>query len=640
MGQTVIEKIAAAHRVGGPGARPLQAGDYLALRPRHVLTHDNTAAVMQKFAALGAARMRDPSQPVIVLDHDIQNRSAANRDKYRAIEEFARAPGLDFFAAGAGIGHQLMIERGYVVPGALVVASDSHANMYGALAAAGTPVVRTDAAAIWATGEFWWQVPRTVAVVLEGALPEGASGKDVISALCGLYTRGEVRNAALEFSGPGLESLDMDARLTIANMSTEWGALAAWFPADATARAYLESREARRGAAAEDAAALGPDPDAHYAARIVLDLAAVTPYVLGPDSVRVLTPIAEMEARRVAVDKAYLVSCAGARFTDFAAAARVLRGQKVSARVEFYVAAASREIQERAEAAGVWQDLLDAGARPLPPGCGPCIGLGAGLLAPGETGISATNRNFKGRMGARDARCFLSSPAVVAASALKGFIAAPATWPAHVPARDIAFRDAPAAPPAPARVLEGFPARLAGRLVFVPQDDLNTDLIYGKDYTYREDVSREQMASVLMQGYDPEFAARARPGDVLACGENFGSGSSREQAATALQARGVSALIAASFSQTYLRNALNNGLICVESPAFVACLKEAEGVALAAGRKTIIPGAEVEIDFAAGSVRYGGRAFFFPPLSEVPQRLVIAGGVENLVRSRLAASGT
>jgi homoaconitate hydratase len=168
MGATMVEKIVRAHMVDGPD-RPLRPGDMVSLRPRHILTHDNTSAVISKFRSIGATRVRDPRQPVIVLDHDIQNRSPENLEKYTLIRAFCREHGLDFHPAGTGIGHQIMIERGYALPGTLVVASDSHANTYGAVGALGTPVVRTDAAAVWATGEFWWQVPPTVQVVLEGA---------------------------------------------------------------------------------------------------------------------------------------------------------------------------------------------------------------------------------------------------------------------------------------------------------------------------------------------------------------------------------------------------------------------------------------------------------------------------------------
>src|SRR6266567_3621755 len=243
MPQTIVEKIAQAHLADGP-QRPLRTGDFVSIRPFHTMTHDNSSAVMSKFKAIGAQEIFNPKQLVFALDHDIQNRDEANLKKYRSIEAFARENGVDFYPAGSGIGHQIMVERGYVLPGTFVVASDSHSNMYGALGAIGTPVVRTDAAAIWATGEFWWQIPRTVQVVLEGRLPPGSRGKDIIIVLCGLYNKGEVLNAAVEFSGPGVASLSMDERLSIANMTTEWGALVGWFPPDGTTLAYLRKRRA------------------------------------------------------------------------------------------------------------------------------------------------------------------------------------------------------------------------------------------------------------------------------------------------------------------------------------------------------------------------------------------------------------
>jgi homoaconitate hydratase len=648
MDQTVVEKIAQAHLAEGP-KRPLRAGDFVSIRPKHIMTHDNTAAVMKKFKAIGAKRIFDPRQPVFALDHDIQNQDEANQKKYREIEAFAREHGIDFYPAGTGIGHQIMVERGYVTPGSFVVASDSHSNMYGALGAVGTPVVRTDAAAVWATGEFWWQIPRTVQVVLEGKLPAGATGKDVIITLCGLYNREEVLNAAVEFTGPGVASLSMDARLTISNMTTEWGALVGWFPADEVTVEYL--RQARGAVQTPHSSKSGlsgpPDqlsgpPDllgggpTQYAARIVLDLSEVTPHVSGPDTVQVMLSLAELERQRVRIDKAYLVSCVNSRLEDLEAAARAIRGKKIAATVKFYVGAASKRVQEEAERRGDWQALLDAGAHPLPAGCGPCIGLGVGLLEAGEVGISATNRNFKGRMGSRDARCYLASPEVVAASAVAGYIRGPdGVRGSTTPARHYTEL-APAKVEAEAvEILPGFPAEVRGRLVLVPQDNLNTDGIYGKDYTYREDMTAAMMADVVMENYDPAFKLRVHAGDVLVGGFNFGTGSSREQAVTCLKAKGIPLVIAGSFSQTYLRNAFNNGFLCIEAPELVKRLRELLAREIDAGERTII-GDGVRVDFTTGTIAYGGEEFHFPAMGTVPQSLVIAGGVEKLVAKRLA----
>jgi len=644
VGQTIVEKVAQAHLTEGPD-RPLRAGDFASLRPAHVLTHDNTAPVIKKFRSLGATRFADNRQPVFALDHDIQNTSSDNLRKYQAIESFAREHGIEFFPAGAGIGHQIMMENGFVLPGAFVVASDSHANMYGALGAVGTPVVRTDAAAIWATGEFWWQIPRTVQVRLDGSLPPGSTAKDVIITLCGMYSRGEVLNAAVEFCGPGVGSLSAEQRMTIANMSTEWGALVAWFPVDGITTAYLRNclsvlrsrgiERIRDEQLAEwSQTPPAPDGNADYAASITLSLDEVVPSVSGPNTVYAMESLAEIERRRIPIQKAYLLSCVNGRLEDLTEAARVLAGHKVAEAVAFYVAPASDQARAQAEQSGAWQTLLDAGAVPLPAGCGPCIGLGSGVLEPGETGISATNRNFKGRMGSRDAQCYLASPAVVAASAIAGYIRGPGSAKVATATRHYEQHPFPARAPESVTILDGFPAEVSGRLVFLPQDDLNTDGIYGKEFTYRDDVGPDLMARVVMQNYDPRFTDLAKAGDVLVAGFNFGCGSSREQAATALAAKGIALVIAGSFSQTFLRNAFNNGFLCVESPAFVEHLYSTLAPR-AAPERTIVPGDSVQIAFTTGTISYRGESHFFAPLGRVPQSLIVAGGVERLVAAKL-----
>ncbi|NOY55945.1 MAG: homoaconitase [Actinobacteria bacterium] len=647
--QTVVEAIAQTHLAAGAQSGPVKAGDFVTIRPDHVLTHDNTAPVLKKFLTMGATRVSDPGQPVFAIDHDIQNTSEANLAKYRKIEEFARSQGVDFHAPGEGIGHQIMVEQGYVTPGSFVVASDSHANMYGALGAIGTPVVRTDAAAIWATGEFWWQIPRSVRVELVGELPEGATGKDVILILCGLYSHGEVLNAAVEFTGPGVKSLSMDARFTISNMTTEWGALVGWFPVDETTLDYLEWRRAvlesqgrrRLTQNVSDTVSghLAGDPQAHYAAHILFDLGEVTPHINGPDTVQATRSVAGFREQAVPIDKAYLLSCVNSRFEDLAAAAEELEGKHVADGVELYFAAASREVQERAEASGHWQAILDAGGRPLPPGCGPCIGLGAGLLEPGEVGISATNRNFKGRMGSRDAEAYLASPQVVAASAVAGHICGAGDWPDRAPRRNIDVTSRSVASRASkVTIQEGFPPRVEGRIVLLTQDNINTDGIYGKDYTYRDDMTPEAMARVVMENYDPEFASMIQPGDILVGGENFGTGSSREQAATALQAAGIAMVIAASYSQTYLRNAFNNGFVCIECPELVAYLREKFTAPVDAEVRSVFTDDALSVDFTSGEVSFDEHIFPFPVLSEVPQSLVAAGGLENAVRLQLSVT--
>ncbi|MFN0152238.1 MAG: homoaconitase [bacterium] len=660
MPQTVIEKIAERYAVGWPAGQRVRAGNYVKVRPKHVMTHDNTGAVIPKFKSIGATKIFNPRQPVFCIDHDIQNTTPENLAKYAKIAAFAKEHGIDFYPPGSGIGHQIIAEEGYATPDTFVVGSDSHSNLYGALGCIGTPVVRTDAAAIWATGETWWQVPPIVRVELRGRLRAGVVGKDVIIALIGAFNKDEVLNTAIEFVGDGVGALSMDQRMTISNMTTEWGALCGRFPFDDVLEAYLVAR-ARMFAARGDARArfteadvrawrafaLAEDAGAEYAKTLALDLSRVVPHVAGPNEVKTIVSVPEIAKRRVPVHKAYLLSCVNSRLEDLAEAAAVLRGKKIAPGVKMYLAAASASVQREAEQLGHWGALLDAGATPLPSGCGPCIGLGEGTVEAGETAISATNRNFKGRMGSREGDAYIASPAVVAASAAAGYITGPGDFSAEpLVAQIVADARANASGAAGAsgggaaarasvEILAGFPSTMRGRLLFLPKDNMNTDGIYGKEYTYKDDMKPDEMAAVTMKNYDPEFQSIAQDGDILVGAYNFGTGSSREQAATALKYRGLQLVVAGSLNQTYQRNAFNNGYITIECPALVEGLKAEFAAPIAAKQLTMRSASDAEIDFALGEIRYGGAAFAFAALSPVAQRLVVAGGAEAVVRQEL-----
>jgi homoaconitate hydratase len=654
VGLTLVEKIAGRHADGLAPNAVVRSGDFVSIRPRHVMTHDNTGAVIPKFKQIGATTIADSAQPVFAIDHDIQNVTPKNLEKYANIEAFASEHGIDFYPAGTGISHQVMVEQGYVVPGAMVVASDSHSNLYGAAAALGTPVVRTDAASIWATGVTWWQVPKVAKVVLKGTLSPGVVGKDVIIALCGLFNKDEVLNHAVEFLGDGVANLPMSARMTIANMTTEWGALAGVFPFDEVTVNYLRSRvpeftnprrpgtrgpKSRSGYTDADIddwwknrREISADADAEYAIELELDVATVVPHVSGPNEVKTMVSLPEMERKHVAIQKAYLLSCVNARFEDLHDAAEVVRakGGQVADGVEFYLAPASAEVQARSESTGDWQTLIGAGAIPLPPGCGACIGLGRGLVQKGEIAISATNRNFKGRMGDRDAYVYLGSPAVVAASALAGFICAPKNFTERAAGTALRRAQSKPKPPASVEIMAGFPPSVRGRVLFIDKDNLNTDGIYGSKHTYRDDMTPEEMAAVTFENYDPSFNALYQKGDVVVGGLNFGSGSSREQAATALKFKGIPCVIAASFSETYKRNAFNNGFVVFECPELVSHLR-----ATLKNRAPTAVTSEITIDYSKSILTMDGKSFAFPPLSPAAQELIVVGGAENLVASRL-----
>jgi homoaconitate hydratase len=639
--QTLTEKIVQRYSLGLAKDKFVKAGDYVTLSPHHCMTHDNSWPVALKFMSIGASKIHDNKQVVMTLDHDVQNKSESNLKKYRQIEEFAKNQGVDFYPAGRGIGHQIMVEEGYAWPGTMTVASDSHSNMYGGVGCLGTPMVRTDAASIWATGRTWWQIPPIAKVTFTGVLPKGVTGKDVIVALCGLFNNDEVLNHAIEFTGSEqtMRSLPVDDRLAIANMTTEWGALSGLFPIDAMLQAWMRAKattsalfDTKEGSESRFSHAriddliqnqLVADKGAAYAKSLYINLSTLSPYVSGPNSVKVATPLRDLEAQDIKLNKAYLVSCTNSRASDLAAAAKVFKDAaidgkvpKVASGVEFYIAAASLPEQEAAEDAGDWQALLEAGAKPLPAGCGPCIGLGTGLLEPGEVGISASNRNFKGRMGSTDAKAYLASPEVVAASALNGKISGPGWYEKPVGVEKVVLGEgngvaeedkaisieealdkiifeaeslisgaekslfggevesAAEDEGALTEILPGFPEKVEGEIVFCDADNINTDGIYPGKYTYQDNVSVEKMAEVCMENYDPAFGSIAREGDILVSGFNFGCGSSREQAATAILAKKIPMVVAGSFGNIFSRNSINNALMGVEVPRLVQRLRE------------------------------------------------------------------
>ncbi|MCB9219889.1 MAG: homoaconitase [Ignavibacteriales bacterium] len=656
MPQNLIEKIVQKFAVGLEENQKVQSGDILSIKPAYVMTHDNTGAVIPKFKSIGATKLANPRQVVHTLDHNIQDKSEANLEKYKKIEDFSKSVGADFYPAGRGIGHQIMCEEGYAWPGTVVVASDSHSNMYGGLGVLGTPVVRTDAAGIWAIGKTWWEIPPVAKVELRGKLNKGVVGKDLIIALCGYFNNDEVLNHIIEFSGDGINELNVDQRLTIANMTTEWGALGGVFPIDDVTIKWLEDRAEyikQRGLAGVPSDADGngqhprlnqkridqlknnlpnlkADSDAYYSKELTIDLGSIEPMVSGPNSVKVMNSVSELSKQDIKVNKAYLVSCVNSRLDDITEAANVLKDKHIADGVEFYIAAASSEVQAESEKRGDWQTLIKAGAIPLPPGCGPCIGLGTGLLEDGEVGISATNRNFKGRMGSPNAKAYLASPAVVAFSALRGKIDFNVNEVKQINA-DIKTNKPQKREISKVKIFEGFPESISGDLIFCYQDNLNTDGIYPGKYTYVDDFKPEDQAVVAMENYDPEFQNLVRFGDILVGGYNFGTGSSREQAATALKYRGIQLVIVGSASQTYKRNALNNGFLVIEIPELVDDLKSKYGKE----KLTVAIDSKAHLDYVSSQLLFDGKEYSFAPVGAAAQELVIAGGLESWIKNNL-----
>lgn len=410
---TMAEKVLAR----ASGRARVRPGEVVTARVDRLMAHEAFAACAAKLAGIGATELHDPDRVVVVFDHFSPAPTAAAAEINRVARGFVKHYGIRQFLGHEGIGNQLMTERALVRPGDLVLGTDSHTTTCGAIGAAGTGVGYTEAAYVMATGELWFEVPETVRFVLRGELDDGVSSKDVVLHLAQAFGTEAASYRAIEFSGPAAKAMSVASRMTMANMGVELGAKFALFAVDETTRAYLEPR------AGEPIPTFGPDLDAAYAASHDVDIGAIEPLVAcphHPGNVRAARQLGD-----VAVDQAFLGSCTNARLEDFAVAARILRGRRVSDGTRLVVTPASNQVLRDAAREGYLDVLLAAGASVTATGCGACPGGHSGVLGSGDTCISSTNRNFRGRMGSSDAHIYLGSPATVAASAVTGRITDP-----------------------------------------------------------------------------------------------------------------------------------------------------------------------------------------------------------------------
>ncbi|MCC6224726.1 MAG: 3-isopropylmalate dehydratase large subunit [Thermoleophilia bacterium] len=415
MGLTLAEKVLAR----ASGRDEVRPGEFVAASIDLALVHDIFAAdVFRQLVELGVEEVFDSGRTVVVLDHLVPAPSEAAATAHRTIREHVERFGISaFYDAGTGICHQLLPERGHVVPGALVVGTDSHTTTHGALAAAGTGIGTSEMVYALATGKLWFRVPPTIRFELSGQLQPRVAWKDVILALAGRHGDDVAQYKAIELGGLAASGASIASRLTVCNMAVEIGAKFGFFAADEAALAYL----AERGRPGLEP--FGPDPDAAYEAVHELDLAVLEPQVALPAAVDNVEPVGAVAGTRI--DQAFIGSCTNGRLEDLEAAAAIVRGRLVHPGVRLLVAPASRAVFQAAVRSGAIQALADAGASLLPPGCGPCFGGHGGLLGPGERCIGTHNRNFVGRMGSARAEIYLASPETVAASALAGAIADP-----------------------------------------------------------------------------------------------------------------------------------------------------------------------------------------------------------------------
>ncbi|HEY63041.1 MAG TPA: 3-isopropylmalate dehydratase large subunit [Caldilineae bacterium] len=427
MGKTFAEKALAR----AAGVSDVTAGQVIDARPDVILSHDNTASIAQTFYSLGVDRVKHPERVAIVLDHAVPAPTTRHAQNHAEIRQFVAEQGIThFFDVGRGICHQVLSEEAIVLPGQLILGADSHTTHYGWMGAFGAGVGRSEVAALWAIGELWLRVPESIRVILDGELPRGVTAKDFALRLIGDLGADGGIYMSIEFGGSGIEAMSVESRMVLPNMMAEMGVKNAYVAPDATVFDWLAPRLARRTGRAVDecraeieAGALYPDPDAEYTAEYQYNATELEPYVACPHSVDNVVPLSQVAG--TPIQQAFLGTCTNGRLEDIAAAAEVVKGRRVARDTRFLVIPASSQVLQEAMEHGYIQTLVEAGAIIGVPGCGPCMGNHMGIPAPGEVTISTANRNFRGRMGTREAEIYLANPAVVAASAIQGAIADP-----------------------------------------------------------------------------------------------------------------------------------------------------------------------------------------------------------------------
>ena len=416
MGMTMTQKILAAHA----GLESVRAGDLIEAKLDLVLGNDVTTPVaVGVFDKAGFTRVFDKDKIAIVLDHYTPCKDIKSAQLCKTARDFARRFDITHFydVGRVGIEHALLPEQGIVGPGELIIGADSHTCTYGALGAFSTGVGSTDMAAGMAAGENWFKVPAAIKVVLTGKLQPYVSGKDVILHLIGLIGVDGALYKSLEFTGEGVAELSMDDRFTIANMAIEAGGKNGIFPVDEKTVAYLEGRFKRPYTVYE------ADPDAEYEREVVIDLNALKPTVSLPhlpSNTRTVDEVAGMP-----IDQVVIGSCTNGRISDLRIAAQILRGRKVADGVRCIVIPATQEVYMQCIDEGLTQTFIEAGCAVSTPTCGPCLGGHMGCMCEGERAVATTNRNFVGRMGHVKSEVILASPAVAAASAVKGCVFSP-----------------------------------------------------------------------------------------------------------------------------------------------------------------------------------------------------------------------
>jgi aconitate hydratase len=634
----LTQKLITSHLVSGD----MTPGAEIALGIDQTLTQDalGTLCYLQ-FEAMGVPRVRTKLS-VSYVDHQLLQADFRNADDHAYLQDIAAKYGIYYSRPGNGICHQVHLER-FAVPGDTLLGTDSHTPTCGGMGMLAIGAGGLDVAVAMAGSPYILRMPKVLGVELLGRLPSGVTAKDIIfEILQRLTVKGGV-GRILEYFGPGVASLEVPERSTIANMGAELGATTSIFPSDRRTRAYLK-RQGREAAFSAQQA----DADATYDEHVSVDLGQVEPLIACPDSPDNVCPVRRVAG--TAVDQVAVGSCTNSSYADLMAVAEILKGRKVHPRVNLVVSPGSKQVYHMIARNGALADLIAAGARILESACGPCAGMGQ-VPASGGVSIRSFNRNFPGRSGGTDNRVYLASPAVCAASAIAGEITDPRDLgtprrfrlptryivddsgilpPAHDPAQ-VQIRRGPNIKPLPTRGPLVDP--IVGEVLIKLGDNISTDTILpagAQVLPLRSNIPA--IAEFVFHYPDPTFVGRAKAkgGGVIVAGQNYGQGSSREHAAMCPMYLGVKAILAKSFARIHHDNLINFGVL----PLTFA--HEADYDAIELGDELEIRDVGRQVRDGAGTlavvnISKGATVTTHVNLSPRLRHILLAGGLLNFV---------
>ncbi len=617
MGKTIIEKI-----IGNHSGKSVNPGDVVDMRIDARIARDFGGANVVKNLEDYGLPIDDPCKTFFTFDCNPGGSDQKYASNQQICREFARKTGIKIYDINAGIGTHLSIDEGLICPGGTLVSTDSHANIVGAIGAFGQGMGDQDIAYAFANGTVWFKVPPTIKIILVGEPSPIATPKDIVLAILKELGADGMLSFTSEFYGDYVDRLDISGRITIASMTTEMGGICSFFPPSKEIIDSCNSQDIRVNSCYAD-------EDADYAKTVEIDIDNLVPLISRPGHPEDVVPVSEVAGKKI--DSVFIGSCTNGRYEDLLVAANILKGRKVAPGVVLKIVPSTDRIWQKAMREGLISIFKEAGALVGNAGCAGCADGQIGQNGPGELTISTGNRNFRGKQGKGEV--YLASPSTAAASSIAGHI----TTQDNIPEKPSLFKSERRKPvgatswlrfnplsqvkPAPTEIKKPITdnrkpiTKIAGRVWVIQQDNIDTDMIYHNKYLAVTDIN--EMGQYAFSNLErwKDFPEKAKPGDIIITGKNFGCGSSRQQAVDCFRALKIGMIIAESFGAIYERNAINTGFPIMIAPE----LK----------KLNLQDGDEIEVDFLTGQIKKNGtnETITANPFSEVQLDIYKRGGL-------------